>query len=105
VSEPVIGLSSRGNIAAATILRTSPWPANISNWHKGSNLSGRDPLTAETVALFHPRRQVWHEHFRHDGAVIVGLTSVGRTTVETLGMNAPDRLKLRSELLATGQLR
>lgn len=50
-----------------------------------------DPISGETTALFNPRQQVWHEHFRWDetGTQIIGLTSCGRATIELLGMNRP----------------
>jgi hypothetical protein len=71
---------------------------NHCNLHKGANLSGIDPLTGEIVTLFHPRRQLWSEHFRYDEARIEGLTDVGRATVTVLFMNRPDRLELRGVL-------
>lgn len=36
------------------------------NLHKGTNLTGIDPLTDEVTPLFHPRQQRWDEHFRWD---------------------------------------
>lgn len=78
-------------------------PANLAlacyhcNLHKGPNLTGIDPATTQITPLFHPRRQAWHEHFAVRGARIVGLTSVGRVTVQVLNMNAVDRVELRSE--------
>jgi hypothetical protein len=59
------------------------------NEFKGSATSAQDPLTGETVALFHPRRQTWADHFQWDepGALIVGLTAVGRATIVALNMN------------------
>jgi hypothetical protein len=66
------------------------------NLHKGPNLSGIDPETGSTVALFHPRVQRWEEHFVRRGRIIVGLTDVGRATVEVLAMNAPARQDLRT---------
>jgi hypothetical protein len=72
------------------------------NEHKGPNLSGIDPETGKVVRLFHPRRQRWSRHFRFDGAVIVGRTQCGRATVAVLALNAPDRVELRSELIAEG---
>jgi hypothetical protein len=53
--------------------------------------------------LFHPRRDRWDEHFAFQGALIVGLTPVGRATVRTLNMNGADRLEVREELLARGE--
>jgi hypothetical protein len=59
------------------------------NEFKGSSTSAQDPLTGEQVSLFHPRRQVWADHFQWDdaGARIVGLTAIGRATVVALNMN------------------
>jgi hypothetical protein len=36
--------------------------------------------------------------------VIIGKTAVGRTTVEVLAMNDPDRVALREELIEQGLL-
>ena len=85
-------------------------PANLAlacdqcNLHKGSNLSGLDPDTGELVRLFHPRLDVWVEHFRFDGPEIVGLTACGRTTAWVLQMNSEERIELRSLLAELGEL-
>jgi hypothetical protein len=65
------------------------------NLHKGSNVAGYDPETRQLTELFHPRRQLWHEHFERRGPAIVGRTPVGRATIEVLQLNAEDRLQLR----------
>ena len=44
------------------------------NRYKGPNLSGIDPVSGEIVRLFHPRLDVWAEHFRWDGPVLLGRT-------------------------------
>jgi hypothetical protein len=75
---------------------------NHCNSHKGPNLSGIDPEGGALVSLFHPRHDVWTDHFAMIGALILGLTPVGRTTVYVLAMNAPLRLNVRAELLASG---
>jgi hypothetical protein len=79
------------------------WACNRCNLHKGPNLSGIDPVSKEIVLLFHPRRNVWHDHFEFEGVRIVGLTAVGRATVHVLAMNDPRRLELRAELLGQGE--
>lgn len=33
------------------------------NSHKADRTQGVDPVTGKTVALYHPRRQEWFEHF------------------------------------------
>jgi hypothetical protein len=68
------------------------------NRHKGPNLTGIDSETGQITPLFHPRHEVWSNHFSRRGATIVGLTAVGRTSVRVLNMNAPGRVELRAEL-------
>jgi hypothetical protein len=72
------------------------------NSHKGSNIAGLDPRTRRLTPLFHPRRHKWARHFRWEGAVLVGRTPVGRTTVEVLNINDPPRVDLREGLIAEG---
>jgi len=71
------------------------------NLHKGSNVAGYDPETGQLTELFHPRSQLWHEHFERQGVMIVGRTSIGRTTIDVLRLNAEERLQLR---IASSQL-
>ena len=66
------------------------------NLHKGSNLTGIDPMTNEITVLFHPRKDRWDDHFDWSGIRIVGKTSVGRTTIRVLNMNSEDQLALRA---------
>jgi hypothetical protein len=72
------------------------------NRHKGTNLSGIDPLTRRHARLFHPRRHTWSYHFRWDGAALRGRTAIGRTTVRVLKINDRLRVMLREELMADG---
>ena len=69
------------------------------NRFKGPNIAGLDPESGHLVRLFHPRSDLWAEHFRPDGARIVGQTPVGRATVHVLAINADDLLLIRAELL------
>ena len=66
------------------------------NLHKGPNLVGIDPVSDTVTPLFHPRVQLWHDHFEWRGVAVVGRTPTGRATVRVLSMNARDRLELRS---------
>lgn len=61
------------------------------NEFKGSTTEAIDPVTGETVALFHPRQQIWSEHFSWsaDSSKVEGLTATGRSTVVALRMNNP----------------
>lgn len=87
------GRSTEDNLALAC-----PW----CNQHKGPNLTGIDPETGELTRLYHPRRDRWLDHFKWEGAVLVALTAVGRTTLYVLSMNDHVAVSLRRELMATG---
>jgi 5-methylcytosine-specific restriction endonuclease McrA len=65
------------------------------NLHKGPNLTGIDPQTNRVVELFHPRRQLWEDHFEWRGIYLFGKTAVGRTTIRVLNKNSEDQLALR----------
>ena len=47
------------------------------NRHKGSDFASFDPETGQAALLFNPRKQVWNEHFRLEGARIVALSQLG----------------------------
>ena len=74
------------------------------NAFKGPNLASLDPDTGELTRLFHPRRDRWEDHFRREGAEIVGITGIGRTTVWLLQFNETENLKQRKVLLELGEL-
>src|SRR6266550_5796334 len=57
------------------------WSCLRCNKQKGPNLSGIDPKTDRIVRLFHPRKDLWAEHFTWHGSRLIGLTSIGRATV------------------------
>ena len=73
------------------------------NRNKGSDLTSIDPLTGLITPLFHPRLNQWHEHFQLEGAMIVGITGIGRTTVYLLQMNDAARLVERNLLVILGR--
>ena len=53
------------------------------------------PTTGQTVPLFHPRAQRWREHFTWQGALLVGLTPIGRATIRVLNINDQERQRVR----------
>jgi|ERR1043165_1150626 hypothetical protein len=87
------GATELGNLALCCV---------ACNQHKGSNLSGIDPQTSAIIPLFNPRRERWDEHFRYEGAILIGLTSTGRATVAALSINIPRRIIARRALLKEG---
>lgn len=73
------------------------------NRRKGSDFASFDPQTGMVAMLFHPRRDVWDEHFRLNEAVIEPLTPQGRVTVKLLGLNDERRLMERIVLIEAGR--
>jgi hypothetical protein len=72
------------------------------NNHKGPNIAGVDPESRQVTRLFHPRQDRWSEHFAWRGPVLIGLTSIGRATVEVLEVNLRHRLIHRQALVDEG---
>jgi hypothetical protein len=65
------------------------------NLHKGPNIAGIDPDSGFMCRLYHPRTDVWAEHFYRNGLVILGRTDIGRTTAAVLSMNSSQQLMIR----------
>jgi hypothetical protein len=74
----------------------------VCNRHKGPNIAGIDPKTGQMSRLFHPRSDMWLEHFQWQGALLVGVTPVGRTTIAVLAINGRQQLSIRRALMIEG---
>jgi hypothetical protein len=74
------------------------------NEFKSARTHARDAATGKVVALWNPRRQAWHDHFRWsaDGTEIIGKTPRGRATVVTLRLNRPEIVAARSLWVQAG---
>jgi hypothetical protein len=72
------------------------------NRHKGSDFGSFDPETNQVTLLFNPRKQMWEEHFRLAGALIIPLSPEGRVTVFLLKLNDDLRVRSRQALLEAG---
>jgi hypothetical protein len=74
------------------------------NGHKFTKIAATDPVSEKTVPLFNPRTQIWSEHFCWDetAAFILGITSTGRATIQTLKMNRLPLVNLRKAMVALG---
>lgn len=78
------------------------WSCDRCNAYKGPNLSSIDPSTGDIISLYHPRRNIWRDHFIVRDARIEGLTAIGRATVHLLQMNANRRVEVRRDLIEEG---
>lgn len=109
-------LSTRGQVATFPIDHVLPRSdggetnlANLAlacphcNAHKWAHTTGTDPVSGASQPLFHPRVDVWQEHFQWSSespGVLAGKTPRGRATISQLQMNAADMVAIR-QLLAT----
>ena len=86
------GLTEPNNLALA---------CSHCNAHKATRENGTDPLTGTDVRLFNPRIDDWTVHFllNRETGEIEGQTSIGRTTVEILLMNAEQPIRARRNLI------
>ena len=62
-----------------------------------------DPETNEDVSIFHPRQHHWNTHFQWMGFSIMGITPVGRATVNALQLNRSLILSIREEEATLGR--
>ncbi len=74
------GLTAADNLALACV---------SCSLRKGSRQTVTDPVSGQQCRLFHPRQERWEDHFQWNGALVEGLTPLGRATVEALAMNRP----------------
>jgi hypothetical protein len=75
------------------------------NRYKANCTASLDPITQQDVALFHPHRNDWADHFawNDDATAIIGLTPAGRATIEALRMNRTQMIRLRRMWHAMGE--
>ncbi len=74
------------------------------NGIKYNKTEAADPIGGKIVPLFHPRQMSWYDHFTWspDFLLIIGITEIGRATVETLNLNRIGLINFRRALLKLG---
>jgi hypothetical protein len=95
----VLPLSSGGE----TILDNLALACPHCNAHKSAHTTGIDPLSGASGPLFHPRRQLWSDHFQwsiQEIGLLEGKTPCGRATITRLHINDAEMVAIR-QLLAT----
>lgn len=75
------------------------------NRYKTNRQNIVDSVTEKVITLFHPQLQVWKEHFswNDDASEIVGLTDIGRVTIDLLKMNRPQIVRVRKLWVKLGE--
>jgi hypothetical protein len=74
------------------------------NLRKGISVSGIDSDSNIEVQFFHPRQNLWSEHFQIDmqAGMVMGITAVGKVTVENLKMNSAAQVAARKLWIRLG---
>jgi hypothetical protein len=74
------------------------------NIRKSNFTQAIDHETGLTVGLFHPRTDVWEDHFlwSDDYSLVFGISPVGRATMNLLGLNRKGLVNLRLALAMYG---
>lgn len=75
------------------------------NRYKATRQTAIDPNTQDEVKLFNPQQQLWADHFawNDDTTEIVGITSVGRSTILALKMNRLQLIRVRKMWVKRGE--
>jgi 5-methylcytosine-specific restriction endonuclease McrA len=76
----------------------------VCNKYKGSDIASIDPDRRKIVPLYHPRRDLWSDHFQLSQTQFLPLTPTGRVTVRLLQLNHPDRIEERELLIGAERL-
>jgi hypothetical protein len=85
-----------------TILGHLAYSCFACNRNKGLDLGSLDDNEA-LVRFFNPREDVWSQHFRIDGDLIIPLTPAGMVTERIFGFNMPERCDERRTLQQAGR--
>lgn len=93
-----------GKLHGTDTVENLAWACGGCNGSKGIAVDAEDVVTGERVSLFHPRNDVWNDHFawREDRQTLEGRTPTGRATISRLNLNRPELLGLRRLLSLAG---
>jgi hypothetical protein len=74
------------------------------NNYKYTKTEAPDPVTIQSVSLFHPRQMVWQEHFtwNEDATQMLGITPTGRATIALFQTNREGVVNVRRVLAIMG---
>jgi len=80
------------------------WSCLGCNERKSDFVDATDPATGVIEPLYNPRSHQWADHFEWDASatLLVGLSPIGRATVERLQLNRPGVTAMRRLLLSCG---
>ncbi|MEM1326958.1 MAG: HNH endonuclease [Bacteroidota bacterium] len=73
------------------------------NQNKGTDLTTFLEDYQDIVPLYHPRLQVWFDHFKVEDGEIIAKTRIAEATIKLLKLNEAERLIQRSLLMSIGR--
>jgi hypothetical protein len=86
-----------------TVVENLAYACLVCNRNQGSDLGSILVPGGDLIRFFHPRTDVWSDHFSLDGVVIKPLTAIGQVTERIFRFNAIERLMEREALRAIGR--
>jgi len=97
----IIPISKNGQ----TILINLAYACYGCNGFKLDKTIAIDPKTQQEIRLFNPRTDNWHEHFKwsDDSLQMIGLTAIGRATIDCLKLNRKGVVNLRRPTKLDGE--
>jgi hypothetical protein len=98
--EHIVPMSQKGKTESGNLA----FSCHGCNLYKSNKIQGFDVVSDRKSKLFDPRKDIWNAHFgwAENYSIIVGLTPIGRATVETLKMNRKGLVNQRKALFITG---
>jgi hypothetical protein len=93
--ESLGGISEAENLAYACFL---------CNRLKSNKISAFDGITEQWIPLFNPRKNLWNDHFswNEDATMIIGMSIIGRCTVNELQLNRKKLVEYRKCIIPFG---
>ena len=99
--EHIVPLAENGRTIQQNLCLACP----TCNRYKWVRQQALDPETGQQVALFHPQRDQWSNHFmwNETATELIGLTPIGRATIVALKMNRPQLIRVRRLWVKLGE--
>ena len=94
--EHIIPVSLNGE----TVLENLARSCGLCNNNKRDKITHIDPISQNNARLYHPRNDLWANHFQwsDDDLHLVGITPIGRATIDLLKLNRVNAINLRKPL-------
>lgn len=97
--EHIVSLKHQGSSELSNLA----YSCSICNINKGSDVATFLDNLDEPVRFYHPRRDIWNDHFRIEpSGFITSISKIGTATIKILDLNHPDSIIERSAMIIKG---